>query len=189
MKISIKNIYPHLPYYTKAKSFSLPVLSGCWLQSSSLHHHLASHTSQQLSNITGTFFFSFSKNCFPSASDQYPSSSQYAHKWDKMLVDINEEEKNEKLEGDAALNQLFQQIYCDGSDEVKRAMNKSFVSIKTCRDMNRQVAFFSQFSLNYIKTSYLWTRYRALHLCHRDSESCKASLCCNLNKTTQTWYW
>uniref|UniRef100_A0A3Q3XI68 Uncharacterized protein n=1 Tax=Mola mola TaxID=94237 RepID=A0A3Q3XI68_MOLML len=59
--------------------------------------------------------------------NQYPSSSHYAHKWDKMLVDINEEEKNEKLEGDAALNQLFQQIYCDGSDEVKRAMNKSFM--------------------------------------------------------------
>lgn len=67
-------------------------------------------------------------NVFGSVSDQYPSSSHYTCKWDKMVVDISEEEKKEKLEGDAALNQLFQQIYCDGSDEVKRAMNKSFVS-------------------------------------------------------------
>uniref|UniRef100_UPI0037E91A24 protein SGT1 homolog isoform X2 n=1 Tax=Semicossyphus pulcher TaxID=241346 RepID=UPI0037E91A24 len=59
--------------------------------------------------------------------NQYPSSSQQAGKWDKIVVDLGEEEKNEKLEGDAALNKLFQQIYCDGSDEVKRAMNKSFM--------------------------------------------------------------
>ncbi|KAG7227330.1 hypothetical protein INR49_000334 [Caranx melampygus] len=59
--------------------------------------------------------------------NQYPTSSHYTRKWDKMVVDISEEEKNEKLEGDAALNKLFQQIYSDGSDEVKRAMNKSFM--------------------------------------------------------------
>ncbi|KAL6104641.1 sugt1 [Pungitius sinensis] len=56
-----------------------------------------------------------------------PSADPLATKWDKMVVDISEEEKSEKLEGDAALNKLFQQIYCDGTDEVKRAMNKSFM--------------------------------------------------------------
>lgn len=59
--------------------------------------------------------------------NQYPSSSHYTRNWDKLVGEIKEEEKNEKLEGDAALNKLFQQIYSDGSDEVKRAMNKSFM--------------------------------------------------------------
>ncbi|XP_058489153.1 protein SGT1 homolog isoform X3 [Solea solea] len=58
---------------------------------------------------------------------EYPSSSHLTCKWDQMVVDLNEEEKKENLEGDAALNKLFQQIYTDGSDEVKRAMNKSFM--------------------------------------------------------------
>ena len=56
----------------------------------------------------------------------YPSSSHYTRNWDKLDREIREK-KNEKLERDAALNKLFQQIYSDGSDEVKRAMNKSFV--------------------------------------------------------------
>ncbi|XP_028329501.1 protein SGT1 homolog isoform X2 [Gouania willdenowi] len=56
-----------------------------------------------------------------------PSVSQTTGKWDKMVVELKEEEKNENLEGDAALNKLFQQIYSDGSDEVRRAMNKSFM--------------------------------------------------------------
>lgn len=59
---------------------------------------------------------------------KYPSSSHYTRNWDKMVADIKAEEKDEKLEGDAALNKLFQQIYSDGSEEVQRAMNKSFVS-------------------------------------------------------------
>ncbi|MCJ8747881.1 hypothetical protein PDJAM_G00158560 [Pangasius djambal] len=64
---------------------------------------------------------------FSPSTNQYPSSSHYTRNWDKLVGDIKEEEKNEKLEGDAALNKLFQQIYSDGSDEVKRAMNKSFM--------------------------------------------------------------
>ncbi|XP_071991395.1 protein SGT1 homolog [Engystomops pustulosus] len=67
------------------------------------------------------------KHFTPETFHKYPSSSHYTKNWDKLVVDIKEEEKNEKLEGDAALNHLFQQIYSDGNDEVKRAMNKSFM--------------------------------------------------------------
>ncbi|KAK3738277.1 hypothetical protein RRG08_039686 [Elysia crispata] len=56
----------------------------------------------------------------------YPSSSHYTRDWDKLAAEVTEEEKNEKLEGDAALNQFFQKIYADASDETKRAMMKSF---------------------------------------------------------------
>ena len=59
---------------------------------------------------------------------KYPSSAHYTRNWDKVVADVKKEEKDEKLEGDAALNQLFQQIYKDGNDEVRKAMNKSFVS-------------------------------------------------------------
>lgn len=43
--------------------------------------------------------------------------------WDSIV----KETESEKEEGEAALNSLFQKIYAEGSDEVKRAMNKSFV--------------------------------------------------------------
>ncbi|CAF0908742.1 unnamed protein product [Brachionus calyciflorus] len=56
----------------------------------------------------------------------YPSSSRKPKNWDKLVADVVAEEKDEKLEGDAALNKLFKQIYENGSDEVRKAMNKSF---------------------------------------------------------------
>lgn len=59
---------------------------------------------------------------------KYPSSAPKARDWDRVVGDITKQEGDEKPEGDAALNALFQKIYSQGSDEVKRAMNKSFVS-------------------------------------------------------------
>lgn len=43
--------------------------------------------------------------------------------WDKYVAELDEE----KLEGEAVLNALFHKIYSEGSDEVKKAMNKSFM--------------------------------------------------------------
>lgn len=43
--------------------------------------------------------------------------------WDKVVSEI----EDDKLEGEAVLNALFQKIYSEGSDEVKKAMNKSFI--------------------------------------------------------------
>jgi len=58
--------------------------------------------------------------------DYYPSSKAQggeAKNWDKIVGEI----QDDKLEGEEALNSFFQQIYGRGSDEVRRAMNKSFV--------------------------------------------------------------
>lgn len=44
--------------------------------------------------------------------------------WDKF---VETELKDDSSQGDAALNELFQKIYTEGSDEVKKAMNKSFL--------------------------------------------------------------
>lgn len=57
---------------------------------------------------------------------KYPSSCKNAKDWDKMEKEIERQEAEEKPEGEAALNALFQKIYGSGSDEVRRAMNKSF---------------------------------------------------------------
>lgn len=43
------------------------------------------------------------------------------------MVDL--QEKDEKLEGDAALNKFFREIYQNADEDTKRAMSKSFVSI------------------------------------------------------------
>ncbi|XP_042479401.1 protein SGT1 homolog [Macadamia integrifolia] len=57
----------------------------------------------------------------------YPSSRSKAVDWDKLEAQVKKEEKEEKLEGDAALNKLFRDIYQDADEDTRRAMRKSFV--------------------------------------------------------------
>jgi len=46
--------------------------------------------------------------------------------WDKLEKQVIEDEEEAELEGDAAVNRLFQKIYKDADDDVKKAMIKSY---------------------------------------------------------------
>ncbi|KAK9050385.1 hypothetical protein SSX86_008063 [Deinandra increscens subsp. villosa] len=64
-----------------------------------------------------------------SAGNQRPTypSSKPTRDWDKLEAQVKKEEKDEKLDGDAALNKFFRDIYKDADEDTRRAMRKSFV--------------------------------------------------------------
>ncbi|XP_051122878.1 protein SGT1 homolog [Andrographis paniculata] len=57
----------------------------------------------------------------------YPSSKPKRVDWDKLEAQVKKEEKEEKLDGDAALNKFFRDIYRDADEDTRRAMSKSFI--------------------------------------------------------------
>lgn len=60
------------------------------------------------------------------AVDTKPVGYDTEKKWTQLAKEAEEQEKEEKKSGDAALNSLFQQIYGDADEDTRRAMNKSF---------------------------------------------------------------
>eukprot|EP00536_Pseudo-nitzschia_multiseries_P011121 jgi/Psemu1/243577/estExt_Genewise1.C_3630025 len=61
-----------------------------------------------------------------SADSNKPRPYSSHRDWDAIQKTIEEDEKNEKPEGDEAMNQLFKQIYADANEDTRRAMIKSF---------------------------------------------------------------
>lgn len=62
-----------------------------------------------------------------SGPPKYPSSNPHHRDWNAIEKELVKEMAQEKPEADEGVNQLFQKIYGEGSDEVRRAMNKSYV--------------------------------------------------------------
>lgn len=64
----------------------------------------------------------------------YPSSSRKRHNWDDIVKQSAKEDealaeelrKNPNAGGDKALNELFQKLYADATDDQRRAMIKSY---------------------------------------------------------------
>lgn len=71
----------------------------------------------------------------------YPSSKKVKD-WDKLEAEVKKQEKDEKLEGDAALNKFFREIYSNADEDMRRAMSKSFVSISLVFLMETTIALF-----------------------------------------------
>lgn len=68
-----------------------------------------------------------------SGAPAYPSSSKKKHDWNQVEREINAE----KPEGEKQLNEFFQDLFKDASDETKMAMKKSFIeSNGTCLSTN-----------------------------------------------------
>ena len=55
----------------------------------------------------------------------YPSSKG-CKDWDRIEVEVKRAEKEEKLDGDAAANKFFQDIFRNADEDMRRAMTKSF---------------------------------------------------------------
>jgi len=99
--------------------------SGCRIEISKvkIELHLAKKSS-------GTHWKALEKQAevLSVTSDQpsYPTSSKQKRDWGQINREMDQELKNDKSQGDEALNKLFREIYDRADDDTRRAMNKSF---------------------------------------------------------------
>nr|KYP74840.1 Suppressor of G2 allele of SKP1 isogeny [Cajanus cajan] len=62
----------------------------------------------------------------------YPSSKPKETDWYKLEAQVKKEEKEEKLDGDTAVNKLFRTIYQNADEDTRKAMNKSLQCYDVC---------------------------------------------------------
>jgi len=55
-----------------------------------------------------------------------PKAKPSAKNWDEIVRQFEKEEEEEAKRGEGSVDDLFKQIYATGSEEVRKAMNKSF---------------------------------------------------------------
>lgn len=103
------------------------------------------------------YFADLIQSCsFPDHKPTYPTSSKKATNWDRLANDAMAEEaklakaheKDPNAQGDKKLNELFQQLYADATDDQRRAMVKSYsesngTSLSTVWDEVGHVGFWS----------------------------------------------
>lgn len=80
-----------------------------------------------------TFKLNHSNPCTIAPAPAVTNNKKQTKDWNKLIKEVDDE----KLEGEAAVNALFQQIYRDADPDARRAMMKSFIeSNGTCLSTN-----------------------------------------------------